>query len=164
MLLPRVDEFAHRMAERIQAQEPLYREGMSSAPTNCADRPDNLLYVFGRLAGDPNIGIEARARPACAGRVGRPLSPCCRPSASVAGWSGSYSSNHADHEAQDTLLRCAADIWAVSDDLARRRLTRTAGERRPSPARPATAGPRCSTACSTASSATAPACGSPRPR
>jgi len=120
MLLPRVDEFAHRMAERIQAQEPLYREGHVVAPDELRRScRDNLLYVFGRLAGDPNIGIEApRATGVRRAESGVPLSAVL-PAFRIGGrlvWE--LLVEHADHEAQDTLLRCAADIWAVSDDLA----------------------------------------------
>ncbi|HZE48403.1 MAG TPA: helix-turn-helix domain-containing protein [Jatrophihabitantaceae bacterium] len=120
MLLPRVDEFAHRMAERIQAQEPLYREGHVVAPDELRRScRDNLLYVFGRLAGDPNIGIEApRATGVRRAESGVPLSAVL-PAFRIGGrlvWE--LLVEHADHEAQDTLLRCAADIWAISDDLA----------------------------------------------
>jgi hypothetical protein len=120
MLLPRVDEFAHRMAERIQAQEPLYREGHVVAPDELRRScRDNLLYVFGRLAGDPNIGIEApRATGVRRAESGVPLSAVLQAFRIGGRLVWELLVEHADHEAQDTLLRCAADIWAVSDDLA----------------------------------------------
>src|SRR5262245_11303323 len=59
-LLPQVDAFAERMADLIRSQEPLYAEGLAVSPgelfMSCRE---NLLYVFGRLAGEPNIGTEA---------------------------------------------------------------------------------------------------------
>jgi len=37
-LLPRVDEFAQRMAERIRAREPLYAEGLAVSPDELQKR------------------------------------------------------------------------------------------------------------------------------
>ena len=59
-LLPEADVLGARMAERICAQIPLYAEGqvvsydqLTSACT------DNTRYVLGRLAGEPQVSIDA---------------------------------------------------------------------------------------------------------
>jgi len=119
-LLPRVDDFAHRMAERIRAQEPLYAAGLAVTPEELrASCRENLLYVFGRLAGDPNVGIEApRATGARRAESGVPLSAVLQAFRIGGRLVWELLVEHADHEAQDTLLRCDADVWAVSDDLA----------------------------------------------
>ncbi|MDT4963065.1 MAG: hypothetical protein QOF87_2712 [Pseudonocardiales bacterium] len=120
MLLPHVDDFAHRMAARIQAQEPLYREGQV-VPADELRRScqDNLLYVFGRLAGDPNVGVEApRATGVRRAEAGVPLSAVLQAFRIGGRLVWELLVEHADDAAQDTLLRCAADIWAISDDLA----------------------------------------------
>lgn len=119
-LLPRVDEFAPWMAERIRAQEPLYREGRAVTPDELRQScKDNLLYVFGRLAGEPNIGTEApRATGTRRAEAGVPLSALLSAYRIGGRLIWELLVEHADADAQDTLLRCAADIWAVSDELA----------------------------------------------
>jgi hypothetical protein len=120
VLLPRVDEFALRMADRIRAQEPLYREGHAVTPDDLRKScRDNLLYVFGRLAGEPNIGTEApRATGARRAEAGIPLSALLSAYRIGGRLIWELLVEHADPGEQDTLLRSAADIWAVSDDLA----------------------------------------------
>jgi hypothetical protein len=120
MLLPRVDQFALRMADRIRAQEPLYREGHAVTPDDLRKScRDNLLYVFGRLAGEPNIGTEApRATGARRAEAGIPLSALLSAYRIGGRLIWELLVEHADPGEQDTLLRSAADIWAVSDDLA----------------------------------------------
>jgi hypothetical protein len=120
MLLPRVDQFALRMADRIRAQEPLYREGHAVTPDDLRKScRDNLLYVFGRLAGEPNIGPEApRATGARRAEAGIPLSALLSAYRIGGRFIWELLVEHADPGEQDTLLRSAADIWAVSDDLA----------------------------------------------
>jgi PucR C-terminal helix-turn-helix domain/GGDEF-like domain len=120
VLLPRVDQFALRMADRIRAQEPLYREGHAVTPDDLRKScRDNLLYVFGRLAGEPNIGTEApRATGARRAEAGIPLSALLSAYRIGGRFIWELLVEHADPGEQDTLLRSAADIWAVSDDLA----------------------------------------------
>jgi hypothetical protein len=120
MLLPSVDEFAQRMADRIRAQEPLYAEGHVVTPADLRQScRDNLLYVFGRLAGEPDIGTEApRATGARRAEAGLPLSALLQAFRIGGRLIWELLVEHANDDAQDTLLRCAADIWAVSDDLA----------------------------------------------
>jgi len=120
-LLPRIDEFAERMASRIRAQEPLYRDGHVVTPDELRRScRDNLSYVLGQLAGDPTIGIEVpRATGIRRGATGVPLSAVLQ-AFRIGGrliWEILIES--ADEHTQDVLLRSAADIWAVSDDLAR---------------------------------------------
>jgi hypothetical protein len=119
-LLPRVDEFAQRMAERIRAREPLYAEGLAVSPDELRNScRDNLLYVFGRLAGVPNVGTEApRATGSRRAEAGVPLSALLQAFRVGGRLVWELLVEHADEHAQDALLRCAADIWAVTDDLA----------------------------------------------
>lgn len=119
-LLPRVDEFAERMAKRIRAQEPLYREGHVVGPDELhRSCRDNLSYVFGRLAGEPTIGIEIpRATGISRAETGVPLSPVLQAFRIGGRLIWEILIEHADDDSRDSLLRSAADIWAVSDDLA----------------------------------------------
>jgi hypothetical protein len=119
-LLPRVDEFAQWMVDRIRAQEPLYAEGHLVTPDELLQScRDNLLYVLRRLAGEPDVGTEApRASGARRAQTGVPLSAVLQAFRIGGRLVWELLIEHADPDAQDTLLRCAADIWAVSDDLA----------------------------------------------
>jgi hypothetical protein len=123
-LLPRVDEFAARMASLIQIQEPLYAQGLAVAPEELhRSCRENLLYVFGRLAGEPNVGTEApRATGIRRAEAGVPLSALLQAFRIGGRLVWELLVEHADaagqNNAQDALLRCAADVWAVSDDLA----------------------------------------------
>ena len=119
-LLPQVDEFAQRMAERIRSGEPLYAEGLAVSPEELRKScRENLLYVFGRLAGEPNIGTEApRATGSRRAEAGVPLSALLQAYRMGGRFVWDLLVEHADEHAQDALLRCAADIWAVTDDLA----------------------------------------------
>jgi hypothetical protein len=119
-LLPRVEEFARRMAVSIGSQEPLYAEGLAVSPDELREScQENLRYVFGRLAGEPNIGTEApRATGSRRAEAGVPLSALLQAFRVGGRLVWELLLEHADEHAQDALLRCAADIWAVSDDLA----------------------------------------------
>jgi hypothetical protein len=119
-LLPRIEEFADRMAERIQALEPLYRDGHIVTPDELhASCRDNLSYVFGQLAGQPTVGIEVpRATGIRRAETGVPLSAVLQAFRVGGRLVWDILIEHADADAQDTLLKSAADIWAVSDELA----------------------------------------------
>jgi hypothetical protein len=119
-LLPRVDEFAQRMADRIRSLEPMYAEGLAVSPDELRESCGvNLHYVFGRLAGEPNMGTEApRATGSRRAEAGVPLSALLQAFRVGGRLVWDLLVEHADEQAQDALLRCAADIWAVSDDLA----------------------------------------------
>ncbi len=119
-LLPRIDEFAERMASRIRAQEPLYRDGHVVTPDELRRScRDNLSYVFGQLAGEPTIGIEVpRATGIRRGETGVPLSAVLQAFRIGGRLIWEILIEHADEHTRDVLLRSAADIWAVSDDLA----------------------------------------------
>jgi hypothetical protein len=119
-LLPRIDEFAERMATRIRAQEPLYRDGHVVTPDELRRScRNNLSYVFGRLAGEPTIGIEVpRATGIRRGETGVPLSAVLQAFRIGGRLIWDILIEHANEHTRDVLLRSAADIWAVSDDLA----------------------------------------------
>ena len=119
-LLPRLDEFAERMTSRIRAQEPLYRDGHVFTPDELRRScRDNLSYVFGQLAGEPTVGIEVpRATGIRRGETGVPLSAVLQAFRIGGRLIWDILVEHADEHTRDVLLRSAADIWAVSDDLA----------------------------------------------
>ena len=119
-LLSRLDEHAHRMAERIRAHEPLYREGRVVTPEDLRRScGDNLRYVLGRLAGDADIDTEApRATGTRRAETGVPLSALLQAYRIGGRLIWDLFLENADRGHQDTLLRSAADIWAVSDELA----------------------------------------------
>ena len=119
-LLPRIDEFAERMATRIRAQEPLYRDGhVVTADELHRSCRDNLSYVFGQLAGEPTIGIEVpRSTGIRRGETGVPLSAVLQAFRIGGRLIWEILIEHADEDTRDVMLRSAADIWAVSDDLA----------------------------------------------
>jgi hypothetical protein len=119
-LLPRIDEFAERMATRIRAQEPLYRDGHMVTPDELRRScRNNLSYVLGQLAGEPTIGIEVpRATGIRRGETGVPLSAVLQAFRIGGRLIWDILIEHANEHTRDVLLRSAADIWAVSDDLA----------------------------------------------
>jgi hypothetical protein len=108
------------MAERIQAQEPLYREGhVVTAEELRGSCRDNLSYVFGRLAGEPTASTEAPRRTGSRrAETGVPLSAVLQAFRVGGRMIWDLLIEHADDDGRDSLLRSAADIWATSDELA----------------------------------------------
>ncbi len=118
-LLPRSEELAVSMAERIRAEVPLYAEGQVVTPEELmASCAENLRYVLGNLAGLPGVGRDV-PRATGAQRAERGLHYAALLQAYRIG--GRYIWEllvaNADSSVREELLRAAADIWAVTDDL-----------------------------------------------
>lgn len=122
-LLPEAGPLGIRMAERICAAIPEYAEGQyvgfDEVVESCAD---NLRYVFGNLAGDlaGNGGSlnSPRATGATRAEQGVPYAALLQAFRIGGRFIWELLVEHAAPEARETLLLAAADIWAVSDDLA----------------------------------------------
>ena len=118
-LLPDADALGALMAERICAEVPLYAEGQAvSYEQLTASCGDNMRYVLGQLAQDPQVSIDTpRATGATRADSGVPY-PAVLQAFRVGGrfiWE--LLVERADPQVRDVLLLAAADIWAVSDDL-----------------------------------------------
>lgn len=119
-LLPDADALGLRMAELIRAEVPLYAAGdavlFDEVVRSCAD---NLRYVFGILAGEPRASLDSpRATGTARAEQGMPYAAVLQ-AFRVGGrfiWELLVESSAPDD--RDVLLLAAADIWAVSDDLA----------------------------------------------
>ncbi len=119
-LLPDATRLGHRMAERILAEIPLYAAGdavsLEDLYASCAD---NMRYVLGELAGEPSVTLEApRATGAARAEAGVPYAAVLSAFRIGGRFVWELLVEQASPEAHDALLRAAADIWSVSDDLA----------------------------------------------
>jgi len=120
LLLPDADALGARMGERIRAEVPWYAENQvltaDEVDRNCAD---NVRYVLGILAGEtggehdvPRItGIDRAGR-------GAPYAAVLQAFRVGGRFIWEVLVERAEPEARELLLRSAADIWAVSDELA----------------------------------------------
>jgi PucR C-terminal helix-turn-helix domain/GGDEF-like domain len=119
-LLPRVDEFGARMAARIAEQARPYGDGQVVSQADLvASCSDNLRYVLGQLAGPADIGVQAPRRTGVRrAEAGVPESTVLQAFRIGGRFIWELLVENADAPAKDTLLLAAADIWAVSDDLA----------------------------------------------
>jgi hypothetical protein len=118
-LLPESDELAPLMAARIRAGIPLYRDGrtvpVAALDASCSD---NLRYVLGNLAGTPVVDREEpRATGVARAEAGVPYAAVLQAYRVGGRFIWELLVERADATARDTLLRAAADIWAVTDDL-----------------------------------------------
>lgn len=119
VLLVEVDELAPGMAERIRSEVPLYREaggvGREELDDSCRD---NLRYVLGNLAG---LALVDENAPRTTGRAraetGVPYSSVLQAYRVGGRYIWELLVDRADAAARETLLRAAADIWAVTDEL-----------------------------------------------
>lgn len=119
-LLPDSEALGARMAERVAAAVPSYaREQFISRDELIRSCVSNMRYVLGQLAGDPAASIEGpRATGSVRAEQGVPYAAVLE-AFRVGGrfiWELLVESAAAD--SRDVLLLAAADIWAVSDDLA----------------------------------------------
>jgi hypothetical protein len=118
-LLPQADDLAVGMAERIRAEIPIYAGGQvlsdQELHASCAD---NLRYVLGNLAGAPAVGPDVpRATGAERADRGLPYATLLQAYRIGGRYIWELLVAAADSSARDRLLRAAADIWAVTDDL-----------------------------------------------
>lgn len=119
-LLPDAPELAERMTKRIQAAEPLYGDGrVVSHEELLRSCTENVRFVLGRIAGGAGASAEApRATGELRAEQGVPLSGVMLAYRIGGRYIWELFVEHADDATRETLLRCAADIWAVSDELA----------------------------------------------
>ncbi len=120
-MLPRADELAARLAQRIREQEPVYTEGylvsVEDLQQSCRD---NLSYVLRRLGGEAQVPTDApRETGVRRAEFAVPLSAVLQ-AFRIGGrliWE-MLIEEAPDHPTEEILLRSAADVWAVSDELA----------------------------------------------
>ncbi|GAC1383177.1 MAG: helix-turn-helix domain-containing protein [Marmoricola sp.] len=120
LLLPDADALGARMGERIRAEVAWYADNdvldAAEVDRNCAD---NVRYVLGMLAGAnrddhdvPRVtGIDRAGR-------GAPYAAVLQAFRVGGRFLWEVLVERAEPEARDLLLRSAADIWALSDELA----------------------------------------------
>ncbi len=118
-LLPDVQALGTRMAERICSEIPVYAEGQvlgyDELVASCAH---NLRYVLGILAGDDPPSLDPpRATGAARAEQGLPYDAVLQAFRIGGRFIWELLVEHAAADQQDTLIRAAADIWSVSDDL-----------------------------------------------
>ena len=119
-LLPEADVLGGRMAERICAEIPLYAEGQvvsyDQLTSSCTD---NTRYVLGKLAGEARVSVDApRATGVTRAEQGVPYAAVLQAYRVGSRFLWELLVERADPENHDVLLLAAADIWAVSDELA----------------------------------------------
>ena len=119
LLLTDVDALSLRMAEHIRAEEPYYRSGLgvSHEEMNHSTR-DNLEFVLGTLADMPSALDAPRATGRARAEQGVPLEPVMQAFRIGGRFIWDVLIEHADPATRDSMLRSAADIWAISDTLA----------------------------------------------
>jgi len=118
-LLPESETFGLRMTERICAQVPEYAEGqfvgIDEVVRSCTD---NVRYVLGILAGDRVSPDSPRATGATRADQGVPYAAVLQAFRIGGRFIWEVLVDHAEAGDRDILLLAAADVWAVSDDLA----------------------------------------------
>ncbi|GAB3856784.1 helix-turn-helix domain-containing protein [Nocardioides maradonensis] len=118
-LLADADHLGRRMADRICAEIPEYaaRPGdRESIDESCSD---NVRYILGQLAGDRPVSLDSpRATGALRASQGFPYAAVLQAFRIGGRYIWELLLEHAGPDEQEVLLRAAADIWTVSDDLA----------------------------------------------
>jgi len=118
-LLPRAEDLAVGMAERIRAEVPLYAEGQVVPHEDLlASCVENLRYVLGDLSGKRVVRRDvARATGARRANSGLPYATLLQAYRIGGRYIWELLVANADSSVRELLLRAAADIWAVTDDL-----------------------------------------------
>jgi hypothetical protein len=117
-LLPDADALGARMAGRLCAEIPLYAEGrLVSSEQLVASCRDNIRFVLGELAGEPRSAVTPRATGAARAEQGVPYAAVLQAFRVGGRLIWEFLVEHAEPETHDVLLRAAADVWAVSDEL-----------------------------------------------
>lgn len=118
-LLPDAEQHALGMAGHIRTEVAFYREDQVPPQDLLASCTDNLRYVLGRLAGGVEVSPEApRATGEVRAEQGVPYDAVLQAFRVGGRYIWELLVDHADEDVRDVLVRAAADIWAVSDDLA----------------------------------------------
>ncbi|WP_018156144.1 PucR family transcriptional regulator [Demetria terragena] len=118
-LLPRVQELGEAMAERVRCEVRLYRESDVVPPdrllVSCVD---NFRYVLGGLAGTAVLAPDV---PRAVGREraeqGVPYAAVLQAYRVGGRFIWEVLVEHAPAEARELVLRGAAEIWSVTDEL-----------------------------------------------
>jgi hypothetical protein len=118
-LLPEAEQLAPVMAARIRAEVAFYADETSvSAPALDASCCDNIRYVLGNLAGEPVVQNEVpRATGILRAESGVPYDSVLQAYRIGGRYIWELLVERSGDEARDTLLRAAADIWTVTDEL-----------------------------------------------
>jgi hypothetical protein len=115
-LLAQTRPLAQRMADRIAAEEPFYRDEVPAEELWRSCR-DNLGYVLGQLAGLPAEVEAPRATGVARAEQGVPFAAVLQAFRIGGRFIWELLVEHADEAAREPLLRSAADVWAASDNL-----------------------------------------------
>jgi hypothetical protein len=117
-LLPEADVLGERMADRLRAEIPLYGDGaLVSSEQLVASCRDNTRFVLGQLAGESRADLAPRATGAARAEQGVPYAAVLQAFRVGGRLIWEFLVEHAEPETRDVLLRAAADVWAVSDEL-----------------------------------------------
>ncbi|HEY2296694.1 MAG TPA: helix-turn-helix domain-containing protein [Jatrophihabitans sp.] len=118
-LLPEAEQLAVAMAARIRAEVAFYAdETLVSAEALDASCCDNVRYVLGNLADQPVVQNEVpRATGNLRAESGVPYDSVLQAYRIGGRYIWELLVDRADDDARDTLLRAAADIWTVTDEL-----------------------------------------------
>lgn len=118
-LLPEVEQLGRHLATRIRDDIPLYADERTIAfETVVASTTANLRHVLGRLAGmPPTDGDAARLTGEDRAVSGVPYDAVLQAYRIGGRFIWELLVSRAPVEAQEVLLRAAADIWAVTDEL-----------------------------------------------
>ena len=119
-LVPDAEAIGQRMAERICAEIPEYAEGqyagIDDVVRSCTA---NAAYILGVLAGDHRPSLDSpRATGAARAEQGFPYAAVLQAFRIGGRFVWELLVENAAPEERDVLLLAAADVWAVSDNLA----------------------------------------------
>ncbi|HWU23854.1 MAG TPA: helix-turn-helix domain-containing protein [Nocardioides sp.] len=118
-LLADAERLGRLMADRICAEIPEYAARPDDRASVDASCTDNVRYILGQLAGDRPVSLDSpRATGATRAAQGFPYAAVLQAFRIGGRYVWELLVEHAGPEEQEVLLRAAADIWAVSDDLA----------------------------------------------
>lgn len=120
MLLPEVDRFGVEVAQMCRTEIPAYADDRLVAYDDLvASCTANVGYVLGSLAGDPGASLKSpRATGSARAEQGVPYAAVLQAFRMGGRYIWELLVQRAAPENREVLLRAAADIWAVSDDLA----------------------------------------------
>lgn len=118
-LLPESDQLGASMAERIRSEIPAYDAGDTvSHDELVASCTVNTRYILGSLAGDVTVSETPTETGTVRAEQGVPYAVVLQAFRVGARFIWEVLVDRADPEDRDLLLLAAADIWAVSDQLA----------------------------------------------
>ncbi|WP_147384902.1 PucR family transcriptional regulator [Nocardioides cavernaquae] len=116
--LPDAAELGLQMAERITAAIPAYQGEHIDFEDVVSSCTDNVRYILGILAGQPSIDRDApRATGLRRAEQGMAYSDVLEAFRVGGRFLWERLVDRADDDSRDNLLRAAADIWAVVDEL-----------------------------------------------